>query len=710
MAKPLKIILSLFVALVVLVFVLAKLFINEEQIKQQLQQLAQQQTNGSLQISGELGLSLFPRLGLSLGELSYRLDNESTVLAKLETLTLGVKIRPLLSGRIAIDTVSLSGLKLQLTRDSQGIGNWQTVLKESDASTEPLAAQSQPATTDNVPATDIEAEKQALALTVATLSISNTSIVYNDLASGESYVLENFSADSEQVNIDGDAFPLSLAFDLSLSEPQLHTQLKLATTASINLQQQHYRFDNVKLHTSLQGEPTAGKLLQASIEMNADINVADEVAAITALQFAFETLRLNAELNASNWSEQLALDAHLKLDQFNPRPLFSKLGITLPAFENPNSLTALSLTSDLHYRDNQAELKAIELTLDKTKLRGTVSLLDIEALKIKTVLAIDTINLDDYQSPAPAKKTGAVTKTTASPVNANTTEAELLPLDTLRELNYHAVLSIDKLQANGLELTQLKIKSTANKGIVKLNKFTGKLYGGKIRATATINASKATPIINFHQTVSNVSIKPIARATGDIDWINGSINFNSRLKTRGNTNEAVLRHLNGPINFSINKLVIDDINLEHLACQGIALANGKSMGDASSNSTTVKVVKGKIQVSNGVMKISSLNGEMNTMNLKGHGAINPIKERMDIKLGLRVAGDQINKNSACRVNSRYRDIYWPVRCKGRFDAKPTNLCKLDEDELAKIIGDAGKKELKKKAKDELKDLFKKWGK
>jgi AsmA protein len=108
-----------------------------------------------------------------------------------------------------------------------------------------------------------------------------------------------------------------------------------------------------------------------------------------------------------------------------------------------------------------------------------------------------------------------------------------------------------------------------------------------------------------------------------------------------------------------------------------------------------------------VLVVQAINGDMKTLNLKGKGKIYPLTEKLDIELGLRISGDLNNKESACRANSKYRDIYWPVQCKGSFADEPAKLCKIDKDKLAKISANAAKDELKDKAKDKAQDFLNK---
>lgn len=704
MAKALKILLAIIFITALLAFIALKLFINEDQIKQQVQDIARQQTNGSLTIKGSLGLSIIPRLSLSLGQLSYQLDGETTAMAELQQLQLGVGLWPLLSGRVEVDEVQLSGLRLRLLRDEQGLGNWEKVAKSTGE-----AASGQAAVEPAAPADPQAAPEQALSLSVASLSIIDTSVIFEDRSTAASYTLEDFSIQGSNINLEGTAFPLSIEFSLALSDPELSTHIQFSTQASLNLEQQRYRLQQLQLALSLQGDVTANKPLQANISGAADIDLDKEKATLSGLKLAVEGIELSSELSAANWSEQLSLDAQLAIASFNPGKVLPKLGIEAPEFQNPDSFSALSISTDLSYLGNQASLDNIDISLDKTRIQGKLTLLDIEKQKIKTAFAIDRINLDDYLPPeapatAPAPGTPTANNSKDKPAAA---DEPLLPIETLSSLDYDARLTLGQLQASGLVFTEVLIRSTANTGLIKLNKFFAKLYQGEIKAHGQVNVRQATPTLSFQQQLSGVNIKPALQALSQIDTVSGKANFNSKLNTRGNTMDGWMRSLNGPVNFNINKLLIKDFNLEQMVCQGIALAHGNTMPDTNVNNTRIETVNGQMQFKNGVLFAKTIKGNMKTLNLKGQGKINPIQEKLNIELGLRVAGNQVNKESACRVNSRYRDVYWPIQCKGKFADEPASLCGIDKDELGKIAADIAKDELKDQAEDKAKDYLKK---
>jgi len=58
------------------------------------------------------------------------------------------------------------------------------------------------------------------------------------------------------------------------------------------------------------------------------------------------------------------------------------------------------------------------------------------------------------------------------------------------------------------------------------------------------------------------------------------------------------------------------------------------------------------------------------------------------------------------VHERYRDIAWPLRCKGTFSEEPSKLCGLDQRELQNIAAQLAKKEVQSKVSEKLDDKLK----
>ena len=145
---------------------------------------------------------------------------------------------------------------------------------------------------------------QEFSLSVAKLSVVDTAISFEDLSTASSYLLEDFSVTGSDINFDSAAFPLALAFKLALNDPALQTTVQMNTLASLSLEKQRYQFDQLQLSLSVKGEATGNKKLHANIGMNADVDIAQEIAKLESFTLAIEGIAVSSELTASAWSEE----------------------------------------------------------------------------------------------------------------------------------------------------------------------------------------------------------------------------------------------------------------------------------------------------------------------------------------------------------------------------------------------------------------------
>ncbi len=142
MSKSIKIIISAlggFILLLILGAWYASSTVDPAQLTKLLSSSVQAATGRDLKISGPVTLSFFPGISVSAERLS--LSNASWAskpeMLTLKRIELDVKTLPLLSKRIEIGSVKLSGLDLLLQRDPSGQANWDMSTEASNAAPTP---------------------------------------------------------------------------------------------------------------------------------------------------------------------------------------------------------------------------------------------------------------------------------------------------------------------------------------------------------------------------------------------------------------------------------------------------------------------------------------------------------------------------------------------------------------------------------------------
>src|SRR5690606_36771397 len=183
--KLIGIVIGALVVLVIAVAVGVALFFDPNDYKDQITAAVANATGRELTLEGDLELSVFPSLSISLGP--ARLSNAEGFgdqpFAEIERAALDLDLLPLLSRRISIGEATLDGLVLKLARDAQGRNNWQDLGGGADAAAdEPAAPESGGA--------------GAVDLGIDEIRISNSEVTWNDAATGSRWTLGNFGLEA----------------------------------------------------------------------------------------------------------------------------------------------------------------------------------------------------------------------------------------------------------------------------------------------------------------------------------------------------------------------------------------------------------------------------------------------------------------------------------------------------------------------------------
>ena len=135
MSELIKIALSLVAVIVFLVLAAAiviVVLIDPNDYKPQIAAAVKQHTTREIEIEGDLGLSLFPWLGIETGKIS--LSNApgfgDSPFAEIEHTQIKVKLLPLLAKQIEVSRIVVKGLILNLAKNKNGASNWEDLISK----------------------------------------------------------------------------------------------------------------------------------------------------------------------------------------------------------------------------------------------------------------------------------------------------------------------------------------------------------------------------------------------------------------------------------------------------------------------------------------------------------------------------------------------------------------------------------------------------
>jgi AsmA protein len=709
------VLIGLLLLVVALGFALTHLF-DPNDYKDEIRQLARDKANLELTLNGQIGWSLFPWLGIELHDATLAsAATPQQPFADLQMLGLSVRVLPLLRKEVQMSDIRIEGLNLTLQRDQQGHGNWEDIGRPAATGT-PAAgstAADKPAAT-----TSSQAERSPMRLDIDSLRINNARIDYADARNGAHYTLDNLQFSSGAIR-ESSSIPFKLSTNLTSTQPVLRARTELSASLRFDRALQRYQLEDMQLGGEVSGEPLKGKSLTFATQGQLLLDQAAGVAEWNGLKLSANQLRALGEIKLYDLDKTAKLDGGISIAQLNLREFLDGIGVALPPSADPATLGRFELVSKLRGSATSLTLEDLKLQLDDSNISGKLGIADFKRQALRAELKIDRLDLDRYLPPgsknanprdaevnstlASAGKQGS-TALPKSPTQNAWSDAPLLPLERLRPLDLQATLGFSQLQLKQLPLESASIHVTSSGGLLEIHDLHGNLLGGSFASAARLDARTTTPDLSGQLKLDNLPIEQLLLASGKKPPINGQLDLDTQLHSRGNSERALIDALNGNASFRLNDGILLDANLEQQLCTGIATLNRKTLSSTPrGKDTPFERLDGNISIRNGVASNPDLKVRIPGLAVTGNGDLDLRVLGLDYRLGITIEGDKsAMPDPACQVSKQFVGIEWPLLCRGPLELG-AKACRLDKDGLNKVAGKIVGEKLSDKIDEKLGD-------
>ena len=224
--------------------------IDPNAYKPQIERVVEQKTNLDLDLSGDIGWSLFP-LGLELHDVEATLDGERFV--ALRQLVAQVDFWSLIAMSPQVHTFVLDGLDARLTVAEDGTGNWTRILPEGVT---PSADEAAAEAAQEEAAANGGDSGDVLAFAVEEIRVTDASVQYEDMATGQSVVLQDFSLLASQIAL-GSEFPLEVGFLVNTGQPEMSVNGDISARLTANEALTEFAVNGLDAKFGLSGEALA---------------------------------------------------------------------------------------------------------------------------------------------------------------------------------------------------------------------------------------------------------------------------------------------------------------------------------------------------------------------------------------------------------------------------------------------------------------------
>ncbi len=740
------------VLLITLTLVGILLFVDPNDYKDDITTAVRDATGRELTIDGNLELSVFPWLGLSLGR--TRLGNApgfgDQPMAQVEAVDIKVKLLPLLKSQLEMKTVLLRGLQLNLARKADGRSNW------DDLTGQPAEVTETPS--EKAPPADESGPPPLAALAIGGVELSDARIVWDDQQGGQHITIDNLQLQTGALVL-GEPVDISLSLDVATREPALLNHIEFSTRVDIDDTLQQLSLSGLQLTIDSQGEalPVSPLKLRLGAEVAANLttqqatvsdlqidvlgtelrgdvrleqwqngdariridisdpqalasllppdlssqllsessltteaawNLDRQTATIKTLQIKAAGLQIDSKLDATQIIDAPQASGRLSVAEFSPRQLAASASIELPETSDPQVLNKASLSLDFDGSLDAIKLQNLKLIADDTQLTGNGNVSNFDQPAIRFKLAVDGIDVDRYLPPEP--------DTPPAPVPAGAAvEAAGLPLEPLRALDVDGRITIGTLKAANARLSDILLAIKAKGGQLRLHPLQANLYGGSYAGDIRMDARSDTPKITLNEVIKDVQAGPLLKDVMGEAPISGTANLQAKITTQGTEPEAMTKTLNGTARMTFLNGAVEGINIGHMLRSAQAKLKGQPAPPEELKKTDFAELSASVKITDGVVTNKDLSAKTPLLRISGEGTVDLPKERLDYRLVSTIVNTATGQ--AGKDLEQLRGLPIPIRVKGPFaDPKISLDLKSVMSAKAKQKLDQQKKKLKAK--------------
>ncbi len=670
MKRVILFLISLIILIPLAIIAWVALFFDANDYKDQISTAFKDATGREISIPGELNTSFFPWIGIETGviDVANAPGFGEMPLAGIKSAKIKLKLMPLFSGAVEMDTVVLDGVQANLVTLKNGKTNW-----EFAGTTDTGDVGSSDTTSANKGAGN--SGKALAALAIGGIEMKNARILWDDRQTATKFELSKMNLDTGAVSFDS---PVSLSFnsDFAMNGSEMTGNMKLSTDLQLDRSLQKLNLKDVDIEISATGSALDGGKLQKS--MKADIIVDLAAQRVSSDKIAL-TLNLSGDIAPVNPME-ITLQSPLTVN-------LASMVIELPSMQY--SVPGSTGTGSMVVSNLSNPMPTVKLTIQTDKFDATPWMGGTPVQSSAT-----EINLEQILT--------SLVSIHIAHAQENSESVDI-PVETLRQLDVDASLAIGTFILDTLEATEVKAELKAKNGIVRIDPFSAQLFGGKSTGKMSLDATGAVPKLQLTENLENVQIAQVMKySMGDesLDWISGTAVMTANIRTQGQDSGALTKALNGIVTAKIKDGAFEGFSVRKMLQKANALIKGTTyVDDGSPDRTKILEMGLTTNLVNGVAKSEDIKVLTPLADLTGKGNANLVTEQLnyDLKLALSSGISKIDKAEFKKLEGKSL----PLKISGSFN-----------DPKFKInMEAAAKEEVKQKAEKKLRKKYgEKYGK
>lgn len=732
---------TLMVIIVLAIIIVPRVF-DPNDYRDQITQLVQDKTGRQMQLNGDLSMSVFPWLGIRTQGLSLSQPPEiGGEMVQVDTAQLRLKLMPLLSKSVEIDTVVLEKPQLRFVTLANGV-NSLSGLTGDDAAVE----------------ADTETDTgEALALVIQGLEITDGNLEWDDRSAQQRYQVSDFNlitgnligSSMADITLSGNLADLSgdedalepVTFSLD-GQALINTDSLLVTAQNLTSEVTYgdYQLDSqlgaMQFDTNagaLQIDglslSTAGVAAEKSFDvatnvtaLNFDIdatqvnvqqvtvdgefdnqplslsmpgvsaNLDAQTASLGDIDLAFDALQAQLKnLQVNNFADDPAATGSLVVPAFNAADLLESFDIDFVT-PDTSALSSVAFSSAFNAGTDSVALNDIALQLDQTNLTGNFAASNFAegaSPTLKFDLVLDSLNLDRYIAASEEEE--------ASEEAAGGADALVLPMSVFKDFNANGSFKANELISSNVTLTSIDVLVESSPGRVaitpKADLYDGDLAGSMVFTeegdTSTLHVKNTIGIVDLAKFFTDADITEQLTGFGSVDMDVTVVERNGQ-----QTNSGTIKLLanDGTVRGVDIKSMIDQAYSTYQQFSGGGGSDTTEGESVADDSTGFAELIGTFNLNNFVLSNNDFSVKAPFFRIEGIGDIDLAAQNLDYSINVSIVNSAAGQGGDAVENLAGFTI--PIRLSGSFAAPSYSLdTKALYTALAKAKVDEKKNEL-----------------
>ena len=645
-----------------------------------------EQTGRDLVIAGPASFTVFPSVGISLGDVSLSGGpgfEDAAPLVKMSALDVSVALWPLFQREVRVQKLALRDPVFHLAVDADGRRSWEFAARDGAAARVRLAQADTGAPISDAdpgfaaPVSDAAPRRshfRAGALALDDVRIDNGSLSYHNALTGGVTELSTIN--------------VTLA-TAALTQP-------LNADGNLAWKGRTVRFDGTltSLDEFLDNRPAKLKVALAS----------------DAVEATFE--------GSATLQDALLTEGILSANSPSARDLFAWFGSDLKPSDGFGRLSAKGL---LRGTREQFTFSNAEIVLDRTTAHGELSL-DTRGMRpfVKADLKLSELDLNLYRSrggataaPRPrepdANSIDDILERTAPPgprVQGYAARAgwsnDPIDLDGLGRFDADAKLSVGHLTVDTIRLDQSDLTVLLKNRVMTTTLNEVRLYGGVGRGTVILDGSAgATARLGVDLKTEGIEALPLLKDAADIDKLTGKGRLGVVLTGDGQSEREIVETLAGRIEFAFEDGAVLGVNVAEML-RNLSRGNLSGLATEPTDKTDFSALTSSWTVTAGVAENQDLRLTSPLLRLTGAGRVLLPQREVDYTLKPRLVASLSGQGGSADLSG----LEIPVRVTGSWEdpkfAPDLSGLVRDPDQAVGAIRELGK-QFKGKNADEIVD-------